>query len=389
MSRDIRPFDAALEALAERVYRGERLDEKDARVLYETDAIHRLGRLADAARRRRHGDRAYYNVNRHINPTNVCIFHCSFCAFARSFEGEDGAWSYSLDEILAKAEAAQREAGGRITEFHIVGGLHPDWPYERYLEILRVLRDAHPNVHLKAYTAVEVDHLATLSAKSYEAVLSDLLEAGLGSLPGGGAEIFAEEIRSRICADKVTAEKWLEIHRTAHRLGIHTNATMLYGHIERTEHKVDHLMRLRAAQDEALSEGKGRFQTFIPLAFHPKGTELAETAGTDRARFGPTGLEDLREIAVARLVLDNFDHVKTYWVQVGVGLAQTALLYGADDIDGTVIEETIYHMAGSEAPQGLTQEALLHLIRRAGLSPVERDSLYRARASDETEAVRG
>lgn len=350
-----------------------RIPARDLEDLYADDRIHDLGARAHAARTARHGDRAFYNRNRHINPTNVCIFHCSFCAFARTFEGEDGAWAYSIDEILARAASA---ASGGITEFHIVGGLHPDWPYERYLEILRELHRAHPEIHLKAYTAVEIDHLATLAGKTYAGVLEDLIEAGLGSLPGGGAEIFHEEIRARICADKVTAEKWFEIHRTAHRLGLRTNATMLYGHIEETRHKVDHLVRLRDAQDEALAEGKGSFQVFIPLAFHPKDTELSSLASTPQTRFGPTGLEDLREVAVARLFLDNIPHIKTYWIQIGTGLAQTALLYGADDIDGTVVEETIYHMAGSSAPQGLTQEALLHLIRRAGLAAVERDSLY-------------
>lgn len=355
--------DPALRAIEAKVEAGRRLTASDAEVLYRTTDLVGLGALAHAVRTRLHADAVYFNVNRHINPTNVCVYRCGFCAFARRRETDDGAWAYAINEVLARAEGA--ESAG-VTEFHIVGGLHPKWPFETYVEILRALKAAHPTVHLKAYTAIEIDWFTILTRKPVEWVLERLIEAGLGSLPGGGAESFAEETRARICGQKADARRWIEIHRAAHRLGLRSNATMLYGHVESVADRIDHLMRLRALQDET-----GGLQVYIPLAFHPAG------APTMSHLPAPTGVDHLREIAVGRLLLDTIAHIKTYWTTVGAGLSQVALDWGADDIDGTVLDERIYHMAGATTPTGLARDDLVRLIRRAGKTPVERDSLYR------------
>ena len=349
-----------MKSIEAKVLRGARLTFVDALALYRTPDLPALGALANRVREKRHGNKTTYIVNSHLNYSNLCTLACKFCAFARA-KGRPGGYEMSRDEILAKAD---RAAAIGATELHIVGGLHPDWPYAAYPDMLRALKGRHPQMHLKAFTAVEIRYFSGLAGKSIAWVLEDLREAGLGSLPGGGAEIFAEKVRKEICGPKDTAEEWLEVHRIAHGMGIRSTATMLYGHIETDEDRVDHLMRLRALQDET----KG-FMALIPLSFHPEGTRIPVRL--------PSGMDDLKNLAVSRLVLDNVDHIKAYWTQTGLKLAQLALSFGADDIDGTVVEETITHMAGAKSPRGVTEASLRDLIRAAGRVPVRRDTLHR------------
>ncbi|MCB1008958.1 MAG: aminofutalosine synthase MqnE [Acidobacteria bacterium] len=356
-------FPEPLRPLAAKVAAGERLDAADATLCFETPHVVHLGRLADAVRREMHGDVAYYNLNRHINPTNVCVYtyNCKFCSFA-AMKDEPHAWQMSLEEVWAKAA---EQGGNEVTEFHIVGGLHPDISMGWYEEMLRGLKERFPKAHLKAFTAIEIGWFAKREKISLEETLKRFMAAGLGSLPGGGAEIFHPEVREVICDGKLDADEWIEVHRAAHGLGLKTNCTMLYGHVEKVHHKVDHLMRLRTLQDES-----GGFNAFVPLAYHPENNYLG-------LKYHTTGLDDLRHIATARLVLDNIPHVKAYWVMVTPKLAQVALSFGADDLDGTVVEETIYHMAGAETQQALPRRELERVIREAGFTPVERDTLYR------------
>ena len=356
-------FPAPLRELAAKVRDGVRLNEDDALLCFTTPHVLALGRLADAVRRHLHGDRTYYNVNRHINPTNVCVYtyNCKFCSFA-AMKGEEHAWEMSHDEVYRRAA---EQGGDAVTEFHIVGGLHPDLDMEWYEEMLRGLKARFPHAHLKAFTAIEIGWFAKRHKISFEEVLRRFRDAGLGSLPGGGAEIFHAEVREVICDGKLDAEEWLEVHRVAHRMCIASNCTMLYGHVEKPVHKADHLLRLRALEDEAPG-----FNAFIPLAYHPENNYLGLVYHT-------TGSEDLRHIAAARLVLDNVPHVKAYWVMVTPKLAQVALRFGADDLDGTVVEERIYHMAGADTVQQLTRAELERVVREAGFTPVERDTLYR------------
>ncbi len=353
---------AALDCIRGKIASGERLTASDGELLFEPDVdLHALGELADRVRRRTSGDVVYYNINAHLNPTNVCVYRCDLCAY--SCDPDDPkAYVMGQDEILARGQEA---ADCGCTELHIVGGVHPEKPFDWYLGILRTLHEAYPGVHLKAWTAVEIAWFSEISGRPVQAVLEALIESGLGSLPGGGAEIFHPEVRRRISPRKADARTWLEVHRTAHRLGLRSNATMLYGHLEEAGHRVDHLIRLRELQDET-----GGFQAFIPLAFHPGGTRLEHLTG-------PSGLDDLRAVAVSRLMLDNFEHVKAYWISLGIGTAQTALAYGADDLDGTVRHERIHHDAGSTAPEVLSVDRLRGLITEAGRRPVERDTLYR------------
>jgi aminodeoxyfutalosine synthase len=357
-----RSFPESLRPLAEKVIGGVRLDEADALECFTTPHVLHLGRLADLARRRLHGDVVYYNVNRHINPTNVCVYtyNCKFCSFA-AMKGEEHAWEMSHQEVYDRAAA---QGGHQATEFHIVGGLHPDLSLDWYLEMLRGLKERFPHVHLKAFTAIEIGWFARREKLSIEEVLVKMRDAGLGSLPGGGAEIFHEEVREVICDGKLDAGEWIEVHRVAHGLGIETNCTMLYGHVEGPEHKVDHLLRLRALQDET-----GGFNAFIPLSYHPENNYMG-------LKYHTTGTEDLRHIATARLVLDNLPHIKAYWVMVTPKLAQVALRFGANDLDGTIVEERIYHMAGADTAQNLTRAELERMVREAGFRPVERDTLY-------------
>src|SRR3974390_2873558 len=350
-----------------KVLAGERLTENDALVLYATGDILAVGWLANWVRERMHGDTAYFNVNRHINPTNVCVAACRLCAFGRK-KDTPGAYTMALEGAFQTAATGCSEA---ITEFHIVGGLHPDLPLEYFLDLVSGLKKRFPKVHIKAFTMVEIAFLARRAKLSIEETLIKLRDAGVDSMPGGGAEIFASRVRSVICDHKIDGSEWLETARLAHKLGFRSNATMLYGHIENDEDRVDHLLKLRAVQDET-----GGFQTFIPLAFHPENTSLDHLPVT-------TGLTDIRQIAVSRLLLDNFSHIKAYWQMITPKIAQIALRFGADDLDGTVIEEKIYHDAGATTPQGMTRKELCRLITEAGRVPVERDTLYHAVTRDE------
>ncbi len=354
---------AGLGPIRDQVLSKERLGEEDALRLFEARDLAAVGALANHVREERHGNLAFYNRNVHLNPTNVCVASCKFCSFARPDDREASeGYTFGLDEAVEKV-LSRRPLG--VSEVHIVCGLHPTLPWEYYTELLRRIRAAWPEVALKAFTAVEIHFFARKFGKSYEQVLRELRAAGLDTMPGGGAEIFAKRVRRKICDDKATAEEWLEVHRTAHRLGIKTNATMLYGTIETLAERVDHMARLRALQDET-----GGFQVFIPLAFHPEHNMIG------KAFPKPTGYDGLRTYAVSRLFLDNFDHLKAYWVSLGERMAQTALSFGVDDVDGTVLEERIYHMAGSHVPQGQTESSFHRLIRLAGRVPAERDSLY-------------
>jgi aminodeoxyfutalosine synthase len=350
-------------AITEKIEAGQPLDFDDGVALFRHPNLLEVGLLANRVRERLHGQRTYFNRNMHINATNVCVANCRFCSFARLRAGDPGAYTLSHEEAWDRLRA-RLDARDPITEIHIVNGLSDELPFSYYTELLAGLKRICPTVHLKAFTAVELVHFQRMFGMTVAEVLSKLREAGLDSLPGGGAEIFAERVRRKICADKCDADQWLDVHRTAHRMGLRSNCTMLYGHVETIDERVDHLLRLRALQDET-----GGFQTFVPLAFHPDGNAM-------RRLPAPTGVDDLRVFAVARLLLHNIAHVKAYWVMLGTKTAQTALWFGADDIDGTVQEERIYHMAGAETPQSLSVAELVHLVRQAGRLPVERDTLY-------------
>ena len=360
----LRLEDPNLGAIASKVLAGERLSREDGVRLYTSNDLLAVGFLANHVRERLHGNRVYFNVNRHINPTNVCVASCRLCAFGRKPDAP-GAYTMALQEAFRLAGEGWTEA---VTEFHIVGGLHPDLPFQYYLDLIRGLKERFPSVHLKAFTAVEIGYYAHITRLPIREVLEKQKEAGLGSLPGGGAEIFAPAVRRLICDHKIGAHTWLKVHRTAHELGLYSNATMLYGHIESAEDATDHLLQLRKLQDETRG-----FQTFIPLAFHPANTELGKMV----PRQETTGFMDLKNVAVARLLLDNFPHIKAYWIMMTPRVAQVALRFGADDIDGTVVEEKIYHDAGATTPQVMTRHEIMRLIREAGREPVERDTLYR------------
>lgn len=359
--------DPALEAVAAKVFAGERLGFDDGVQLYRSGDILAVGWLANHVRERLHGDVAYFNVNRHINPTNVCVASCRLCAFGRK-KGEAGTYTMALEEAFATAASGYTEA---VTEFHIVGGLHPDLPFEYFTDLVRGLKERFPKVHVKAFTMVEVAFFAKRAKMTIPETLQRMKDAGVDSMPGGGAEIFADRIRHIICDHKIDGSEWLETARLAHKLGLRSNATMLYGHVEDEEDRVDHLLRLREVQDDT-----GGFQTFIPLAFHPDHTALDHIPRT-------TGMLDIRQIAVSRLLLDNFAHIKAYWQMMTPKIAQIALRFGADDIDGTVVEEKIYHDAGATTPQGMRRADLVRLITEAGRRPFERDTMYRAVTRDE------
>jgi aminodeoxyfutalosine synthase len=352
---DLAPIAAKVEA-------GERLDFEDGVALFRSSDLLEVGRLANLANERRNGDAVYYNVNRHLNPTNVCFVGCELCAY-QDIPNAPGTWAWTPEQCVERARADFTED---VTEFHIVGGLHPKWKFDAYVDILRALKEAFPQVHLKAFTMVEIDWLARLADKDVPTTLELLKQAGLGSCPGGGAEIFHPRPREIIAQRKMTGERWLAVARLVHEAGLKSNATMLYGHVETYEERVDHLMKLRALQDET-----GGFQCLIPLAFHPENTPFEGHMGaTD-------GFDDLKVIAVSRLMLDNFDHVKAYWVMLTQKIAQVALRFGADDLDGTIVDERITQAAGGVAGKGMTRQALEDFIREAGRTPVERDTLYR------------
>jgi aminodeoxyfutalosine synthase len=352
---------SGLSDIADKLAAATRLTLEDGVRLFDCPDLLAVGYLANRERERLHGRRTFYNYNIRLEATNVCVASCLFCSFARLKPGDPGAYTMSLDEAWDKL---RRRAHQPLTEVHVVNGLHPDLPFEYYTELLRGFKRIRPDIHLKCFTAVEIAFFADLYGMSHEQVLRQLMEAGLDSLPGGGAEIFAERVRRKIANDKCGSDRYLEIHRTAHRLGMRSNVTMLYGHIETSEERVDHMLRARALQDET-----GGFQAFIPLAFHPDNNQM-------RKLPAPTAADTLRVHAVARLMLDNIPHIKAFWIATGVEVAQTALWFGADDLDGTVQEERIYHMAGSRTPESLTTREIARLIRASGRDPYERDTLY-------------
>ena len=352
---------AGLLDLADKLDAGVRLSFDDGLRLFACPDLLALGWLANRERERRHADRTFFNYNIRLEATNVCVASCLFCAFARLRPGDAGSYTMSLDQAWDKLRARAHQP---ITEIHIVNGLHPDLPWDYYLELLRGFKRIRPDVHLKCFTAVEIAFFADLYGKTDRQILIELIEAGLNSLPGGGAEVFAERVRRKICHDKCDGDRWLAIHRTAHELGLRSNVTMLYGHIETDEERIDHMLQTRRLQDET-----GGFQAFIPLAFHPDNNQM-------RNLPAPTASDTLRVHAVARLMLDNVPHVKAFWIATGIEVAQTSLWFGVDDLDGTVQEEKIYHMAGARTPESLTTDDIRRLIRAAGREPVERDTLY-------------
>src|SRR3984957_11727265 len=363
-----RLFDASLLAIADKIAVGERLTDADGVTLFRTPDLLGLGEMADAVNRAKHGDRVTFAANQHINPTNVCILRktCVFCSFAR-LPKEAGAYHYTLDQVLDEARAAE---GGLTREFHIVGGLDMHAGIAYYTEIFQALKARYPHVHIKGLTAVELAHIARIDKMPVADVLRALRDAGLDTLPGGGAKVFSRAVRATIADRKLAASEWLDVHRTAHQLGIRSNCTMLYGHVESFEDRIEHLSMLRSLQDET-----GGFLAYIPLAYHPDHNELGTTLG--REGTATTGFDDLRNVAVARLFLDNIAHVKTHWIMVTPFLSQTALSFGVDDLEGTVVREKIYHEAGSHTAQGMSLDQILRLIRGARKIPVERDSFYR------------
>jgi aminodeoxyfutalosine synthase len=360
-SIDARLSASGLSDISEKLETGERLTLEDGVRLFDVPDLLTVGWLANRERERRHSTRTYYNYNIRLEATNVCVASCLFCSFARLKPGDPGAYTMSLEEAWDKLRKRRDQP---LTEVHVVNGLHPDLPFSYYTDLLTGFKRIRPDIHLKCFTAVEIAFFADLYGMTDENVLRELMAAGLDSLPGGGAEIFADRVRRRIANDKCGTERYLEIHRTAHRLGMRSNVTMLYGHIETSEERVDHMLRARALQDET-----GGFQAFIPLAFHPDNNQM-------RKLPAPTAADTLRVHAVARLMLDNIAHVKAFWIATGVEVAQAALWFGADDLDGTVQEEKIYHMAGSRTPVAMTPKQIERLITSAGRTPLERDTLY-------------
>ena len=354
-------YQTQLKLITEKVHAGKRISYDEGVFLAEKVDVLTLGGLANTVRERKNGNFAYYNTNIHLNPTNVCVYRCVFCAF-RSDLRTPKAYTFEDDQI--RERVAEAKANG-ATEIHVVGGLHHQKDFDWYVNIVRVIHEAWPDIHIKAWTGVEINWFSFLTKKPTRWVLEQLKAAGLGSLPGGGAEIFHPDVRDKICEHKADSSEWLRIHREAHELGLRSNATMLYGHIEEPHHRVHHLCQLRELQDET----KG-FQTFIPLAFHPENT------GLDHIQK-PSGQTDLAVMALSRIMLDNFDHIKAYWIMLGEKIAQVALSFGADDLDGTVVHELIYHDAGAKTPEGLSVEQIHRMIKEAGRIPVERDTLYR------------
>jgi len=348
------------EKLAEKITAQQRITDADAAALYASNDLLAIGELAAAANKIKNGDRVLFNVNRHINYTNICVNRCTFCAFSKTCD-EEGAYALALNEILERANNA---AQGGATEIHIVGGLHPDLPFDFYLEMLSTVKADNPQLHIKAFTAVEIDYFASLTKQSIDQVLIELRSAGLDSMPGGGAEIFRKEIRDKICPEKISGERWLEIIEQVHTAGLKSNATMLFGHLESIDDRIDHLARLRNLQDKT-----GGFQAFIPLAFQPDNTRVPGARGV-------SGIDALKTLAISRIYLDNFQHIKAYWVMLGLKIAQVSLAFGVNDLDGTVVEEQIGHDAGAASPQALSLEQLTALIRKAGRTPVERNTLY-------------
>jgi aminodeoxyfutalosine synthase len=362
-------MDTQLEPIAEKVYAGERLSPEEGMTLLQSRDIWRLGELASFVRHQRHGNRTYYNVNRHLNYSNICALSCKFCAFHRK-RGEAGAYEFGRDEVQAEARKAA-EAGA--TEMHVVGGLHPHLSFDYYTDILQAIKEVAPRMHIKGFTAVEIVHLSRISKRpnDIKGVLRDLHQAGLDSLPGGGAEVFDDRVHDEVFKGKIRSDKWLEAHRAAHEIGLRSNATMLYGHVESLEDRITHLCKLREAQDEAIQAGHtGHFQTLIPLPFIPDDSELQHL-------HGPTGLDDLKMLATARLMLDNVPHIKAFWIMQTLDFSQVALDFGVDDLDGTVVWYDITKVGGAGNHQEVSISDLRRSIYEAGYQPVERDTLYR------------
>lgn len=350
-----------LSQIERKVLNGERITKDEALFLFNSDEIHFIGQLAEEVSKKINQNRVYFILNRHINPTNICVNRCRFCAFSRS-KGEPGAYEMTVNEIIDSIKQAMQTLGA-IREVHIVSGLHPDWPFDHYLEMLRAIKREFPLLGIKAFTAVEVDYFSRKAGLTIEQTLIKLKEAGVDIMPGGGAEIFNPQVRNLICPEKISGKRWLEIIKIAHKLGIKTNATMLYGHLESYEHRVEHLSKLRQLQDET-----NGFLAFIPLSYQPENTDIKVPY--------PSGIDDLKTIAISRLFLDNIPHIKAYWIMLGEKLAQLSLLFGADCLEGTVGEEKIAHSAGARSKTGLTVEEIIHMIKEAGKTPAERDSFY-------------
>ena len=365
--------DPTLRPIADKVAGGEPLSAADGLALYATRDVHGLGRLANRVRERLHGNRTYYNRNRHINYTNVCALSCKFCSFYRK-RGEAGAYEMPVEQVV---ETARKAADAGATEVHVVGGLHPWLKFDYYTDVMSGIRAACPDLHIKAFTAIEIVHLARISHQTVEQTLVALRDAGLGSLPGGGAEIFDDRVHDAVFKGKVRADRWFDVHRTAHRLGIYTNATMLYGHVETPAERVGHLIKLRELQAESLALGDAaHFNCVIPLSFIPDQSELGDLPG-------PTGLTDLRTLAISRLMLDNVAHIKAFWIMQGIGLSQLSLDWGVDDLDGTVVWYDITHQGQKGTHQEFHVRDIKRLVREAGREPVERDTLYRPIDRDE------
>lgn len=368
----LRLADDRLAPIAEKVLASDRLDRADGVAIATSDDLLGVGRLANLIRERRHGDRTYFNINRHLNPTNVCVASCTLCAYYVPWRERDRGWTYSVEQAV---EVAERDVDESVSELHIVGGLHPKLKVEYFEELFRALKHRFPWIHLKALTMVELDFLASVSRITVEEVIARLTAAGLDSCPGGGAEIFAPRVRSKICDHKTSGDRWLEVARAVHRAGLYSNCTMLYGQIETVEERIDHLLALRALQDDT-----GGFQCFIPLAFHPQNTGLDDLPPTG-------GRLDLQTIATSRLMLDNIPHVKAYWIMLGDKVAQVAQHFGSNDLDGTIVDERITYAAGGTAGTGISRTRLEHLIQEAGRTPVLRDTLYREIESSTAETV--
>lgn len=348
------------ESVKEKIENKRRITDAEALALFESNELLAIGELAAAANEKKNADRVYFNVNRHINYTNLCVNQCIFCAFSKE-EGEEGGYTLALDDIREKALEA---VAAGATEIHSVGGLHPRLPFEFYLDMLRTIKQVSEQLHIKAFTAVEIDYFSRLSRLSVPEVVAVLKEAGLGSLPGGGAEILGQEVRNKICPEKISGQRWLEVIEQVHNAGLRSNATMLFGHLEEYTDRVEHMRLIRELQDRT-----GGFQSFIPLAFQPDNTRVPGAKGVG-------GVDALKTLAISRIYLDNFQHIKAYWVMLGLKIAQTALCFGVNDLDGTVIEEQIGHDAGADSPQVVAKERIINLIRKAGKQPIERDTLY-------------
>ena len=354
-------IDNRLYKIKEKIVKEKRLDFKDGLILFNSNDLIGVGRLADHVRRKRYGKEAYYVYNQHLNYTNVCTNRCLFCAYAKD-KGENGAFTLSINDIR---ERLLERIDEPVRELHIVGGINPSLPFDYYIDLIKTVKMIRPDSTVKAFTAVEIDHLYKISGYSLDETIARLKDAGLAMVPGGGAEVMSERVRDRLFPRKIDSDRWLEVMEALHRAGLTSNATMLYGHIETMEERVQHLIRLRSLQDKT-----GGFSAYIPLAFHSENTKMSQIPAT-------TAFDDLKSIAAARLILDNFDHIKAYWVMIGEKLAQVALSFGADDLDGTIIEEKITHMAGAKSATGLTRTCMEHIIASAGFKPVQRDSFYR------------